>query len=137
MPNMCLKPAIRGMMKKNSFNTQFFDKLCSELNIYHKTIRPRTPWHNGKVERSHRNDQRYFYDWETFRNVDELNEKLEKHLEWSNNKPMRTLTKVPNSYQRRSQQHKMPFFALLFRSATLHSEGEQKTLYQSLILFFT
>ena len=34
---------------------------------------------------------RYFYDWETFRNVDELNQKLEKHLEWSNNKPMRTL----------------------------------------------
>ncbi|MCQ4023397.1 MULTISPECIES: DDE-type integrase/transposase/recombinase [unclassified Ruminococcus] len=68
-----------------------FDKELKKLHINHKLIPPRTPWHNGKVERSHRNDQRYFYDWETFRNVDELNQKLEKHLEWSNNKPMRTL----------------------------------------------
>lgn len=67
------------------------DKMLNKLGIKHKLIPPRTPWHNGKVERSHRNDQRYFYDWETFRNVDELNQKLEKHLEWSNNKPMRTL----------------------------------------------
>ncbi|MFQ9798570.1 MAG: DDE-type integrase/transposase/recombinase [Clostridia bacterium] len=29
----------------------------SKLHILHKTIRPKTPWHNGKVERSHRNDQ--------------------------------------------------------------------------------
>ena len=67
------------------------DKALNKLGIKHKLIPPRTPWHNGKVERSHRNDQRYFYDWETSRNVDELNEKLEKHLKWSNNKPMRTL----------------------------------------------
>ncbi|MGO5081014.1 hypothetical protein ACTQ3L_03265 [Oscillospiraceae bacterium LCP25S3_E4] len=44
-----------------------------------------------KVERSHRNDQRYFYDWETFRSVDDLNRKLAKHLIWSNNKIMQTL----------------------------------------------
>ena len=68
-----------------------FDKALSRLGIKHKLIPPRTPWHNGKVERSHRNDQRYFYDWETFRSVDELNEKLAKHLIWSNNKSMRTL----------------------------------------------
>ena len=68
-----------------------FDKALEILRIKHKLIPPRTPWHNVKVERSHRNDQRYFYDWETFRNVEELNQKLEKHLEWSNNKSMRTL----------------------------------------------
>lgn len=68
-----------------------FDKALVRLGIRHKLIPPRTPWHNGKVERSHRNDQRYFYDWETFRNVEELNRKLEKHLIWSNNKVMRTL----------------------------------------------
>lgn len=60
-----------------------FDKVLNKLGIKHKLIPPRTPWHNGKVERSHRNDQRYFYDWETFRSVEELNEKLEKHLIWS------------------------------------------------------
>ena len=67
------------------------DKALKTLGIQHILIPPRTPWHNGKVERSHRNDQRYFYDWETFRNLVELNEKLKKHLEWSNNKTMRTL----------------------------------------------
>lgn len=68
-----------------------FDKELCRLGIKHKLIPPRTPWHNGKVERSHRNDQRYFYDWETFRSVDDLNRKLAEHLQWSNNKPMRTL----------------------------------------------
>lgn len=68
-----------------------FDNALEALRIKHKLIPPRTPWHNGKVERSHRNDQRYFYDWETFRSVEELNQKLEKHLIWSNNKTMRIL----------------------------------------------
>ena len=68
-----------------------FDTELKTLKIAHKLIPPRTPWHNGKVERSHRNDQRYFYDWETFRSVEDLNRKLAVHLIWSNNKPMRTL----------------------------------------------
>lgn len=68
-----------------------FDKALMKMGIKHKPIPPRTPWHNGKVECSHRNDQGYFYDWETFRSVEELNEKLAKHLIWSNNKSMRIL----------------------------------------------
>lgn len=67
------------------------DKVLKMLGIQHILIPPRTPWHNGKVERSHRNDQRYFYDWETFKTLDDLNEKLARHLEWSNQKTMRTL----------------------------------------------
>lgn len=68
-----------------------FDKELRRHGIAHKLIKPRTPWHNGKVERSHRSDQRYFYDWETFCDINELNQKLEKHLKWSNNKRMRTM----------------------------------------------
>ena len=68
-----------------------FEKALAEQGIQHKLIKPRTPWHNGKVERSHRNDQRYFYDFETFRSVNELNQKLKDHLKWSNNKRMRVL----------------------------------------------
>ena len=68
-----------------------FDKALRSFGIQHVLIPPRTPWHNGKVERSHRNDQRYFYNWETFRSVQDLNQKLAVHLIWSNNKPMRTL----------------------------------------------
>ena len=68
-----------------------FERTAAELGIRHKLIRPYTPRHNGKVERSHRNDQRYFYDWEKFSDVEELNKKLKVHLAWSNRKPMRTL----------------------------------------------
>jgi len=68
-----------------------FDTALEKADIGHKLIPPRTPWHNGKVERSHRNDQRYFYDWEKFGSVEELNEKLLEHLHWSNRKTMRTL----------------------------------------------
>lgn len=68
-----------------------FDEEMKRRGILHVLIPPRTPWHNGKVERSHRNDQRYFYDWEKFGSVDELNEKLRTHLIWSNHKTMRTL----------------------------------------------
>lgn len=68
-----------------------FDTALETAGIAHKLIPPRTPWHNGKVERSHRNDQRYFYDWEKFASAQDLNDKLEIHLSWSNNKAMRTL----------------------------------------------
>jgi len=68
-----------------------FETALEKAGISHKLIPPRTPWHNGKVERSHRNDQRYFYDWEKFGSVDELNAKLHEHLRWSNNKSMRVL----------------------------------------------
>lgn len=68
-----------------------FDTALRNAGIEHKLIPPRTPWHNGKVERSHRNDQRYFYDWEHFSSLEEFNRKLAEHLIWSNNKTMRTL----------------------------------------------
>ena len=68
-----------------------FDTVLRNAGIEHKLIPPRTPWHNGKMERSHRNDQRYFYDWEHFRTIEQANAKLEEYLTWSNSKPMRTL----------------------------------------------
>ena len=68
-----------------------FDTSLRALRINHRLIPPRTPWKNGKVERSHRNDQRYFYTWETFHSLDDLNRKLKEHLIWSNNKTMRVL----------------------------------------------
>ena len=64
-----------------------FDIALKNAGVQHKLIPPRTPWHNGKVERSHRNDQRYFYNWEKFASVEDLNRKLKDHLHWSNRKP--------------------------------------------------
>ena len=37
-----------------------FEATAAELGIRHKLIRPYTPRHNGKVERSHRADQKRF-----------------------------------------------------------------------------
>ena len=56
-----------------------------------KLIRPRTPWHNGKVERSHRNDQERFYNFLKFYNYEDLQRQLKAYLRRSNNIPMQVL----------------------------------------------
>lgn len=68
-----------------------FDNLCNQLNIEHKLIRPRTPRHNGKVERSHRNDQQRFYSFLKFYSYDDLLIQMKAYLKRSNNIPMQTL----------------------------------------------
>lgn len=68
-----------------------FDKLCAELHIVHKLLRPRTPWHNGKVERSHRNDQERFYNYLSFYSYDDLLIQMKRYLRRSNNIPMAVL----------------------------------------------
>ena len=68
-----------------------FDLLCRRLNIYHKTIRPKTPWHNGKVERSHRNDQERFYNHLSFYSYEDLQLQMKRYLRRSNRIPMSVL----------------------------------------------
>lgn len=67
------------------------DVLLNKLNIHHKLIRPRTPWHNGKVERSHRNDQERFYNFLSFYSFDDLQIQMKRYLKRSNNIPMAVL----------------------------------------------
>ena len=67
------------------------DVLCEKLHITHKTIRPRTPWHNGKVERSHRNDQERFYNHLSFYSYEDLKIQMERYLYRSNRIPMSVL----------------------------------------------
>lgn len=69
----------------------YFDRFCLHFNIHHKTIRPRTPWHNGKVERSHRNDQERFYNYLKFYSYDDLLIQMKRYLKRSNNIPMAVL----------------------------------------------
>ena len=68
-----------------------FDLLCKELHIHHKLIRPRTPWHNGKVERSHRNDQERFYNHLKFYSFQDLQLQMKRYLRRSNQIPMSVL----------------------------------------------
>lgn len=68
------------------------DILLNNLNINHKLIKPRTPRHNGKVERSHRNDQQRFYSYLKFYSYDDLLKQMKAYLKRSNNIPMQVLS---------------------------------------------
>ena len=67
------------------------DRLLNSLNIQHKLIKPRTPRHNGKVERSHRNDQQRFYSYLKFYSYNDLLIQMKAYLKRSNNIPMQSL----------------------------------------------
>ena len=76
-------------MKTNRIHP--LDVLLNELNITHQLIRPRTPRHNGKVERSHRNDQNRFYNYLKFYSYEDLKYQMKNYLNRSNNIPMQVL----------------------------------------------
>ena len=67
------------------------DELCNTLCIKHHKIRPRTPRHNGKVERSHRSDNERFYSYHSFYSLEDLQYQGALYLKRSNNIPMQTL----------------------------------------------
>ncbi len=68
-----------------------FEKTAADLGIRHKLIRPYTPRHNGKVERSHREDQKRFYSCRSFFSLADFQNQLTVHNRRSNNLPMRPL----------------------------------------------
>ena len=68
-----------------------FEITLAKLGISHKLIRPYTPRHNGKVERSHREDHNKFYSCHSFYSCADLNAQLTARLRRTNNRPMRPL----------------------------------------------
>lgn len=68
-----------------------FESTAASLGVRHKLIRPYTPRHNGKVERSHREDQKRFYSCHSFYSLDDFAKQLTIHNRRSNNLPMRPL----------------------------------------------
>ena len=76
-----------------------FEKLLKQRGIRHKLINPYTPRHNGKVERSHRKDNEYFYATHKFYSFDDFKKQLAVHSRKYNNFPMRPLNwKSPSDY---------------------------------------
>ena len=69
-----------------------FEATAARLGIQHKLIRPYTPRHNGKVERSHREDVKRFYESHSFYSLDDFARQLAAHNRRSNNIPMRPLS---------------------------------------------
>ena len=68
-----------------------FEATAAKLGIRHKLIRPYTPRHNGKVERSHREDNKRFYSKTTFYSFSDFKQQLKAYRYRSNNIPMRPL----------------------------------------------
>jgi len=76
-----------------------FENALEKHGIKHKLIRPFTPRHNGKVERSHRKDNEYFYATHTFYSFDDFAKQLKVHNYKYNKFPMRPLNwKAPMEY---------------------------------------
>ena len=68
-----------------------FEKRLKDFGILHKRIRPFTPRHNGKVERSHRKDNEYFYAIHKFYSFEDFSNQLKIHNRKYNNFPMHPL----------------------------------------------
>ena len=68
-----------------------FEASLKQRGITHKLIKPYTPRHNGKVERSHRKDNEYFYATHTFYSFEDFKKQLAVHNRNYNNFPMRPL----------------------------------------------
>ena len=85
---------------KNPKPTMFENKL-KQHGIHHKLIRPYTPRHNGKVERSHRKDNEYFYATHKFYSFDDFIKQLKVYSYNYNKFPMHPLNwKSPADYIR-------------------------------------
>ena len=67
------------------------DRFLTKYGIRHKLIKPYTPRHNGKVERSHRTDQECFYNHLQYSTFEELKEKMADWLNRYNNRPHSSL----------------------------------------------
>lgn len=79
------------MNKSKSLLPTMFEKTLAELCIRHKLIRVYTPRHNGKVERSHRKDNEYFYASHKFFSFEDFQKQLAVWNRKYNDFPMRPL----------------------------------------------
>ena len=68
-----------------------FEKTLKKHGIKHKLIKPYTPRHNGKVERSHRKDNEYFYANHSFYSFNDFKNQLAVHSRKYNHFPIRPL----------------------------------------------
>ena len=83
--------------KSVDYKPTLFEQYLAHVGIKHKRIRPFTPRHNGKVERSHRKDSEWFYEGRSFYNLEDYREQLRRYNRVSNTYPMRPFKwKSPN-----------------------------------------
>lgn len=74
-----------------------FEKVLMRKSIAYKKIRPYSPWQNGKVERSHREDTERFYNKHIFKSYDDMIRKHKRYMNRYNNIAKKVLGfKTPN-----------------------------------------
>lgn len=72
-------------------NLSLFEMVLEQKGIKHKLIKPYTPRHNGKVERSHKEDQKRLYNHARFYSFKDFKQQLRRHNQRTNHIPMRPL----------------------------------------------
>lgn len=79
------------LISGQSARPTLFESTLAQLGIRHKLIRPYTPRHNGKVERSHRKDNEEFYASHKFYSFADFQQQLAVRQRYYNDFPMRPL----------------------------------------------
>lgn len=86
------------MKTAKTIRPTLFERTLAEFGIRHKRIKVFTPRHNGKVERSHRKDNEYFYASHKFYSFEDFRKQLAVWNRQYNNFPMRPLNwRSPNA----------------------------------------
>ncbi len=91
----------KRLTSKDPKDITMFELGLRKKGIHHDLIKPYTPKHNGKVERSHRKDNERFYNCHRFYSLEDANQQLQVYLRQYNNFPMQPLNwKSPNELLR-------------------------------------
>lgn len=81
-------PEFTNRFTTNKNKPSLLDLWCNKNNTVHKLIKPFTPRHNGKVERSHRKDNEYFYSSHKFSDLADFQKQLKRWNYTYNTTPM-------------------------------------------------
>lgn len=84
-------PEFTNRLSSNSSKKTLFETTMTQLGIRYTPIKPYTPRHNGKVERSHRKDNEYFYATHKFYSFEDYRKQLQIWQYKYNSFPMRPL----------------------------------------------
>ena len=99
--------------KKMQETKTLFETTLEELGIEYKKIKPYTPKENGRVERSHRNDQERFYYNKVFYSLEDLRNRGRDWRKEYNNFPMRPLGWLsPNEFLKKYKSQEEPLLTI-------------------------
>lgn len=91
----------KRLISKDIYDKTIFEHGLMKEKISYDTIKPYTPKHNGKVERSHRKDNERFYSTHHFYSLEDANNQLKEYLKEYNRFPMQPLNwRSPNEVLR-------------------------------------